>query len=61
MPLTTPVVAEPEEPTVPTVITLLLHIPPVVVSLKVVVKPSQTLAVPVIAAGRGLMVTGVVV
>ena len=37
---------------------LLLHVPPEVASASVVVKPSHTLAVPVIAAGNGLTVIG---
>ena len=39
----------------------LLHVPPVVASLNVVVEPSQTVNVPVILAGDGLTVTLVVV
>jgi hypothetical protein len=42
-PVTTPV-----EPTVATEVLLLLHVPPVTVSLKVVVDEVQTVAVPVI-------------
>ena len=38
----------------------LLHAPPAVALLKVVVEPAQTLVVPVIAAGSGLTVTVVV-
>jgi protein-L-isoaspartate O-methyltransferase len=34
-----------------------LHVPPAVASLKVVVKPGQTCAVPVIATGVGYTVT----
>ena len=46
-PVTTPV----EEPTGATALLLLLHTPPVVVSEKVVVEPSQTVAAPDIGAG----------
>ena len=35
----------------------LLHVPPAVALLKVVVDPTHTLVVPVIAAGSGLIVT----
>jgi hypothetical protein len=38
----------------------LLHVPPAVALLKVVVEPMQTLVVPVMAAGNGLTVTVVV-
>ena len=41
--------------------TLLLHTPPVAASLNVVVRPWQTLVAPVIAAGVGLTVNGVVI
>ena len=53
IPLTTPV----PEPTVASDVLLLLHVPPVVASLKVVVEPIHTLATPVIDAGFGLTVT----
>lgn len=49
MPETTPVVAS----TVATDISLLLHVPPPVPSLRVVVAPSHTLMIPVIATGIG--------
>ena len=45
-PVTTPAI-----PTVATAVLLLLHTPPVVTSLSVVVLPAQTVGVPVIAAG----------
>jgi hypothetical protein len=47
IPLTTPE----EEPTVPTAVVLLLHVPPEVASAKVVVAPTHTDVVPVIDAG----------
>jgi len=49
----------PVEPTVATEPSLLLHAPPLVVSLSVVVDPAHTLMVPVIAdtVGNGLTVT----
>src|ERR1035437_9147041 len=51
-PVTTPV---PE--TVAFAVLLLLHTPPAVASLKVVVEPLQTLVAPAIAAGEGVIVT----
>src|ERR1035437_9723023 len=39
------------------VVLLLLHTPPAVASLKVIVEPLQTLVAPAIAAGKGFMVT----
>ena len=57
MPVTVPVV----EPTVAIVALLLLHVPPVFGSLKVVVRPTQVLAVPVIAEGTGVTVITLVV
>ena len=50
----------PVEPTVATVISLLLHVPPPA-SDKVVVNPEQTLRLPSIAVGNGLTVTTAVV
>ena len=38
----------------------LLHVPPAVALLNVVVEPAHTLVIPVIAAGNGLTVTVVV-
>ena len=55
-PFTTPVV-----PMVATPVLLLLHTPPAVVLLKVVVDPWHTDATPVIAAGNGFTVTVTVV
>ena len=52
MPVTTPV----EDPMVATPVALLLHVPPEVVLVNVVVKPTHTLVVPAIAAGFGLTV-----
>jgi len=52
-PVTTPLLV----PMVATVVLLLLHEPPAVASLSVVVRPEQTLAVPVMEAGNGLTVT----
>ena len=54
MPDTTPE----EEPTVATVVLLLVQLPPAEPSVNVVVWPIQTLAVPPIAAGNGFTVTG---
>ena len=53
MPLTTP----DDEPTVAIVASLLLHVPPVVISDNVVVDPTQTEAAPVIADGSALTVS----
>src|SRR5882762_4599051 len=50
----------PDVPTVASEPSLLLHAPLAVASLSDVVKPTQTVAVPDIAAGIGLMVTTVV-
>ena len=41
--------------------TLLLHVPPAGLLLSVIADPTQTLFPPVIAAGSGFIVTGVVV
>lgn len=57
MPAVTPVTMPVPEPTVATPVLALLHPPPVVASLNVVVCPAHTLSVPVIVAGRGLTVT----
>ena len=42
------------------VVALLVQVPPLVASLKVVVKPAQTVAVPVMADGNGFTVTTIV-
>ena len=55
-PVTIPVV----DPTIATVVLLLLHVPPPA-SLNVVVKPEQTSSVPSIAVGKGSTVTMVVI
>jgi 1,4-dihydroxy-2-naphthoate octaprenyltransferase len=52
-PVTTPVAA----PTVAILVAPLLHVPPVVRSLSVVLAPAQTTRVPVIADGAALTVT----
>ena len=53
MPANTPV----SEPIVPTAGALLLHVPPGVASVSVVVSPIHTLVPPAIAAGDGITVT----
>ena len=58
-PVTWPVV-RPGVSAVATAVLLLLHVPPVAVSLSVVVPPMQTLFVPIMAVGDGLMVTATV-
>lgn len=60
VPAATPVTI-PVDPTVATNELLLLHAPPVVVSVSVVLSPAQTLAVPPMAAGKLFTVTTVVV
>ena len=60
MPAATPVTRPEPEPIVAIDTSLLLHVPPLVASVSVVVAPSQTLSVPPIVAGSGLMVTNVV-
>jgi len=52
MPVTVPDV----EPMVATAVLLLLHTPPLVISVNVIVKPTHTLLVPPMAAGFGLTV-----
>ena len=52
MPVTVPV----EDPIVATAVLLLLHTPPLVALVNVVVKPMHTFVVPPIAAGFGLTV-----
>lgn len=59
-PALTPVTTPEPAPTDPVVGTLLVHVPPDDASLNVVVKPTHTFVTPVIAAGSGLTVTGVV-
>ncbi len=56
-PVTTPVA----EPIPATVAGLTLQVPGVVASLNVVVRPGQTLSVPLMAAGNGLTVTVAVI
>lgn len=46
--------------TEPIVLSLLLHVPPPVASVSVIVNPKQTLDGPLIAAGATLTVTGTV-
>ena len=62
VPAVTPVTI-PDMPIVATAVLLLLHTPPVVVLLNVIVAVAQTIAVPVIvpATGNGLTVTFTVV
>ena len=59
VPAVTPVTTPPAVMVATTGVAL-LHVPPAVTLLKVVVEPMQTLVVPVIAAGSGLTVTVVV-
>ena len=55
MPVTTPVV----EPTVPTAVLLLIHVPPPDRSVSAVVKPMHTFILPIIVTGNELTVTEV--
>ena len=60
VPLATPVTSPVEASTVATAMVPLLKVPPVILGVKVVVEPTQTLVVPLIV-GRALTVTVVVV
>ena len=53
----TPVTIPVEAPTVATPVLPLVHVPPLVPSLSVVVKPAQTIAVPVMDDGNAYTVT----
>ena len=55
-PEVTPVTIPDVEPMVATPVLLLVHVPPEVASVNVVVKPTHTFVVPPIAAGFGLTV-----
>jgi hypothetical protein len=57
VPAATPVTTPVPEPTVATVVVPLLHLPPKVVSLNVVVNPTQTCDVPVMGPGPAKIVT----
>jgi len=57
--LPSPVTIPPVE-TVACAVLLLLHVPPLVASDKLMVDPVHTLVGPLIAAGNGLTVTGAV-
>jgi hypothetical protein len=57
LPAATPVTIPLLVPIVARVTLLLVHVPPAVASVSVVVKPTHTLAVPLIDAGSGLTVT----
>jgi len=61
VPASTPVAIPLLLPIVATAVVLLVQVPPVDVLLSVVVRPTQTLAVPEMDAGRGLTVSTVVV
>ena len=56
VPAATPVTMPEEEPMVATEVLLLVHVPPLVASVSVVVWPVHTLVVPAIAAGVGFTV-----
>lgn len=57
LPDATPVTIPEPVPTVAKPVLLLVHVPPLVASLNVVVRPAQTFTVPVIDAGNGFTVT----
>jgi hypothetical protein len=59
LPEETPVTTPPDD-TVATPVLLLLHVPPVVASLNVVVEPIHSVAVPVIADTGAVILTMVV-
>src|ERR1700752_3196741 len=61
VPATNPVTIPVAEPTLPAVGLLLLHVPPVVASVRVVLPPTHTLAVPLITPGNAFTVTTVVI
>ena len=61
VPAATPVTIAFSDPTVAAALLLLLHTPPAIASLSVVVKPAHTVAVPVTDAGSASIVTVVVV
>ena len=56
MPVERLVIIPEEEPIVPTLVLLLLHVPPVGVSLNPDVEPKHMFGAPLIVAGAGLMV-----
>jgi hypothetical protein len=60
LPALTPVTTPLDEPTVASAGLLVLHVPPALASESVVVEPAQTVVTPVIEAGSGLTVTGIV-
>ena len=60
MPDDTPVTTPLDEPIVTMPVLPLVHVPPLVASLMVVVKPAHTTAVPVMDEGNGLTVTTIV-
>ena len=57
VPAPTPLTMPEEEPTVARNVLLLAQVPPVVASVSVVADPGQIVVVPLIAPGKGLMVT----
>ena len=60
-PAATPVIVPSAAPAVAIAVLLLVHVPPLVASDRVIVDPAQTGVEPVIAGGNGLMVTCVVI
>jgi hypothetical protein len=61
VPGSNPATVPEDNPTVATVVLLLLHVPPLVKFPSVVVNPEQTVAVPEIPDGNGFVVTGLLV
>ncbi len=60
-PVATPVTTPVPAPTVASVVLLLLHVPPVTASFKVIVAPVQTDAEPTTVIARGVGLTVIVV
>jgi hypothetical protein len=57
VPVLTPVIMPDDDPAVATVVFVLVQVPPVTTSLKVIVFPVQSVGDPLIAEGKGLTVT----
>src|SRR5437763_776971 len=56
VPASTPVTTPLDDPIVATAVVLLIHVPPAIASVKLVVDPVQTSSEPAIAAGNGFTV-----
>jgi len=60
VPIATPVTTPSEDPTLAIAELLLVHVPPVVELLNTLVRPTQAVIFPAMAAGNGLTVTSAV-